>query len=556
LQAAAELVKKHRELAIVEITNGVPFAYLQRGGFLLSDFASEISGRDPAATHEKLVWELASVLFDPIVVPKELNQMPGVSSRLRKDKLSSFWQKLVEDASNKHTAMARSNEEKAIACLSGHKVADACAHLVNSGDFHLATLVAMIGSKDSMRKDMRAQLNDWQKSRMLSEFSEPIRAIYELLAGNVCICSGSKGPEDRMESFVLSKRFGLDWRQAFGLRLWYGILSGEPIEPAVKMFGEALKDQKETSRPHAWYVEQKVPTLWEDKEIADREDLLWGLLKLYAFGNVNREGYDDKVDLESVLRPENSQLSPLDIRLSWQLGQALSDSGAVQFPDDDEDKADRATLSFASQLTSEGSWIDATFVLLHLTRESARAKAIQDHLAHHAGQIGAEDSQAFITLTQSFKIPAAWVWEAKALHMRSVEKNPRSEVECLINAGSFNEAHNTFAKEVAPRAIVELDYDTLRTLLAGFKGRETNIKEWHLGGEIYQDYLSLLDCDKKGKGIDHNVLQRLLAGLPAVVEESRHPAFMETVAIETMSGAVAKTVIALGKHGDVGTFFH
>jgi len=482
------------------------------------------------------------VLFDPIVVPNELASVPNVTERLRKDKLSSFWQNLVDGASHTQATLARSNEEKAIACLSGHKVADACAHLVLNNDYHLATLVALIGSKDSMRKDMREQLNEWQKSRMLSEFSEPIRAIYELLAGNVCICDGSKGPEDRMESFVISKRFGLDWRRAFGLRLWYGILSGDPIEIAVEDFAEDVAQDKETSQPEPWYVESKVPPLWDDQDIGNREDLLWGLLKLYTFDNVN---------LEEVIRPENSQLSPLDTRLSWQLSQALCNTDAVRYANDDEDRADRLTLSFASQLTNEGSWLDATFVLLHLTRDVARANSIQDHLAHHAGHIGPENSPAFTTLTQTLKIPVAWVWEAKALYMRSVEKNPRGEVECLIKAGSFSEAHRTFAKEVAPRAIVELDYDTLRTLLHGFEGKKDNIAEWHVGGQIYQDYLYLLDFDKKGGAFDHNALQRLLAGLPAVVEESRHPAFMETVAVETMSNVVAKTVIALGKKGEV-----
>lgn len=539
-------MKRHKELAVIEVSESAPFAYLPRGEFSFSDFATEINERNSAAAHEKLVWQLASVLFDPIDTPKELEQLPNITERLRRDKLSSFWQKLVEDSSNKHAAMARSDEERAIACLSGRKVADACSYLMNAGDYHLATLVALIGTKDSMRKDMRQQLDDWQKSRMLSEFSEPVRAIYELLAGNVCVCSGSKGPEDRIASFVMSKRFGLDWRQAFGLRLWYGILSNDSIVPAVEMFVESLDAQKETSRPQAWYVEQKVPSMWEDEDVAEREDLLWGLLKLYSFKDQ---------DLEDVLRPENSQLSPLDTRLSWQLSQALSDSGCLDLATVDGDKTDRTTVAFASQLTNEGSWIDAIFVLLHLTQDGARTKAMQDHLAYHAGKIGAEDSQAFVTLTQSYKIPAAWIWEAKALYMRSVEKNPRAEVECLVKAGSYNEAHSTFSREVAPRAIIEMDYDTLRVLLAGFEDQEAKISEWHLGGEIYQDYLHILDYDKKGGLINHLVLQRLLAGLPAVVEEARHPAFMETVAVEIMGGVVAKTVIALAKNGEVSLLY-
>jgi nuclear pore complex protein Nup98-Nup96 len=542
LKASADLLQKQKSMTIIDGSGNVPFATLPEH-FSFANFFDEANPRDPAAAHEKLVWQLASVLFDQMTVPEELQQVSGVSERLRKDSLSSFWQKLVDDACSKHIAMGRTSEEKAIAALSGHRIPDACAHLLESRDFHLATLVALIGAKDSMKKDMREQLNEWQNSQMLSEFSQPIRTIYELLAGNVCVCDGSKGqPEDRIESFIISKRFGLDWRQAFGLRLWYGITSSENIEDAVTNFAEDLAQEKETSRPLAWYVEQKVPTIWEDKNLEDRDDLLWGLLKLYTFNDS---------DIEDVLRPENSQLSPLDIRLSWQLGQALTANGAVRYTEDDEDKADRTTLAFAAQLTNEGSWLDTVFVLLHLSSDPVREKSIQNHLAHHAGKIGSEDSQSFTTLTQTFKIPASWIWEAKALYMRSVEKNPRGEVECLIRAGSYNEAHRTFSKEVAPKTVVELDYDTLRNLLGGFHGKENTISEWHLGGEIYQDFLGLLDSEKRGWQVNHALLERLLAGLPAVVEESRHPGFMEKVAIETISGVVAKAMVALGKKGEV-----
>ena len=544
LQASADLLQKHKEMTIISDSGDVPFATLGQN-FSFANFFDEANPRDPAAAHEKLVWQLACVLFDRIAVPEELQGVPEASERLRKDNLSTFWQKLVNDACSKQIAMGRSSEEKAIAALSGHRISDACGHLLDSRDFHLATLVALIGTRDSMRKDMREQLNEWQSSQMLSEFSQPIRTIYELLAGNVCVCDGSKGQlEDRIESFIISKRFGLDWRQAFGLRLWYGIMSGESIEHAVENFAQDLAQDKETSRPFAWYVEQKVPTLWDDRELEDREDLLWGLLKLYTF---------DDADIEDILRPENSQLSPLDIRLSWQLSQALTAKSAVRYREDNEDKSDRTTLSFAAQLTNEGSWLDGIFVLLHLTSDDARAKSIQNHLAQHAGRIGSEDTQSFTMLTQTFKIPASWIWEAKALYMRSVEKNPRGEVECLIKAGSFNEAHRTFAKEVAPKTVVELDYDTLRTLLGGFQGKENTISEWHLGGEIYQDFLELLESEKRGWPVDHALLERLLAGLPAVVEESRHPGFMEMVAIETISGVVAKTVVALGKKGEVSS---
>ncbi len=65
--------------------------------------------------------------------------------------------------------------------------------------------------------------------------------------------------------------------------------------------------------------------------------------------------------------------------------------------------------------------------------------------------------------------------------------------------------------------------------------------------------MELLHNDKKGRPVDDLVLERLLSGLPAVVQDSRHPSFMETVAVETISGVVAKTVIAMSKKGEVST---
>jgi len=189
-----------------------------------------------------------------------------------------------------------------------------------------------------------------------------------------------------------------------------------------------------------------------------------------------------------------------------------------------------------------------------LFHDEARAMAIQNHLAHHASLIGADDSENFAKLTQTFKIPASWIWEAKALYMRSVKNDPRAEVDCLIKAGSFEEAHRTFTKDVAPKTIVERDYETLKTLLAGFRGMEISIPEWHLGGEIYCDFLELLESQSKGKEPDYSLLQRLLAGLPAVVQGSRHPVFMETVAMECISGIVAKVVAATGVKGEVSLY--
>ncbi|KAI1004659.1 Nucleoporin [Podosphaera aphanis] len=539
-ETAAEFLQNHKKVTKIDVSNGVPVA-ITSDDLLFADFIDGISSRDQATAHEKLVWQLASILWDPLEIPEELHTIPHIESCLRKDNLSNFWKSLVSEAVTKQVALAKSQEEKAIAYLSGRRVDDACSCLVTANNPHLSTLISLIGSKDSIREEMQEQLISWRKSKMLSEFSQPIRTLYEVLAGNVCVCEGVKGPsEDRVETFTISKRFGLDWRQAFGLRLWYGTPTGESIEWAIESFAADLASEKEISFPSPWYIENKVPALWHDPSAADRIDLLWGLMKLYTYGDV---------DLEDILRPENSQLSPMDVRLSWQLSQVIISSDSVQFTGDKKMKADKTTLSFAAQLTNEGSWLDAVFVLLHLSSPDARAKAIQDHLGHFAGKIGTKSSQSFVTLTETFKIPVAWIWEAKALYLRSVEKDPKSEVECLIKAGSYGEAHRTFTRAVAPETIVRLDYETLQKLLDGFTGKDAVIGDWFSGGQIYQDFLELVRYEDKQEDVNDTVLQRLLCGLPSAGDNSRHLSFIERVSIETMSAVVAKAALNLANKG-------
>lgn len=538
-ESSAKALSNHIGLTIVNLVNGIPTVSL---GSIpkLTAFFHEQDMQNPASVHEKLVWELSAILFDEVTAETGLKVTAQDESRTRRNLLSTFWKNLVDDASSRSIGMARSPEEKAVAALSGHRVADACKYLLDGKNFRLATLVSLIGTNDQSKRDMREQVKEWHDGKLLSEFSEPIRTIYELLGGNVCVCEGKKGSmEDRIEAFVISKRFGLSWKQAFGLRLWYAISVNDDASAAVDLFKDDIDQDKET-RPQPWYTEQGIPGLWEDPDKELREDLLWGLLRLFANG---------QADLEDILRPENSQLSPLDFRLSWQLGRALLASGKVSFGQDANAKADAVTLSFASQLTNEGSWLEAVFVLLHLSNPSARVKAIQEHLSRHAGQLGTEQSESFNTLTQTLKIPTAWIWQAKALFMRSVKKDPKSEVVCLLRASSFVEAHKTFAKQVAPAAIVERDYDGLYNILMDFKGHEDSIPDWNLGGEIYKDFLQLMHHRQRGVPVPHALIDSLMEGLPAMHENAQSTDITEVAAVADMANYVARVVVDLAKKG-------
>ncbi|KAF4122690.1 nuclear pore complex protein Nup98-Nup96 [Geosmithia morbida] len=524
--SSKRFLRTQDSLTDIVLVDDVPSAKLRATN--VQDIFHHQNMNDPASIHEKWVWELAGILFD---------DMDGAGSASRKSRLSAFWAELVGPASSTSIGLAATPEEKAVACLAGHRIAEACKHLLEGKNFRLATLVPLIGTSNTVRKDMREQVKAWHDSKMLSEFSEPIRAIYELLGGNTCVCEGMKGVpvEDRMESFVISKKFGLDWKQAFGLRLWYAVSQQDDLKVAVGKFQQDIIQDREDV-PQPWYLEQGIQPLWFDYEAHHRQDLLWGLLQLYA---------DADVDLEAVLRPENSQLSPLDMRLCWQLGVALVATGKVSFGDKAQEKADAATLSYAAQLTSSGEWMEAIFVLLHLSDATARQKAIQEHLCRHAGLIGPETDANFSLLTDKFRIPATWIWEALALYMRSVRKDATAEVQCLLKAGSFVEAHRVLVRQVAPQAIIERGYADLAAMMAQFDGHRELVSDWHHGGEVYTLFLSLVQHRARGEAVPRPTLDRLLAGLHAMNESVGEDEIIRFAALSDMADEAAKEIVKM-----------
>ncbi len=424
-----------------------------------------------------------------------------IDGRLRKDRLSAFWTRLVRDTAMRQVQQATSKEEEAIAYLSAHLVEDACGALVEGRDFRLATLVSMIGGDESIRRDMGEQLDEWRRSKMLSEMSEPIRALYELLAGNTSVCEGYKGAlEDRARTFTISQRFRLNWKQALGLRLWYGIREEDPLQVAVHRYAQDLAAHVEDhARPVPWFVEHaKTARAHGARKGGQQEDLLWGILKIFADHVEGKQRYK----LEDIIMPQNHQLSPVDFRLAWQLYQAFHAMHIADFAPGGTDatgmrvpsaQVAQLTLDFAWQLETAGEWRWAVWVALHLADAPQRVRVVQALLARHGGAIGdGPGDAAFKQLAHVFFVPEAWLWEAKALHARSVRQDHVREVEYLLRARNWAEAHDALVRRVAPRAVIADNTAVLARLLGGVE-RADLVRGWDAGGQVYMDYLRLLE---------------------------------------------------------------
>ncbi|KAL8866127.1 MAG: hypothetical protein Q9198_009027, partial [Flavoplaca austrocitrina] len=249
----------------ITVEHGIPFARTQQIPF--RDLANAVGSDSPM---EKSTWTLASILFDDLQ-HNDLARNPKYEHRIRKQLFSGFWALRCAASAQKAVASAPSAEERAIAHLTANDIVKACEVLIEAKDFRLATLIAQLPADSIMAEDMAGQIHEWRKLCVLSEMTEPIRALYELCAGNVGICDGKKGPvEDQARTFVISQRFGLEWERAFGLRLWYGTYAEELIEDAVRTYrDDVLSD--EPIKPTPSFT-----------QVTSREDISWGLLKLFA----------------------------------------------------------------------------------------------------------------------------------------------------------------------------------------------------------------------------------------------------------------------------------
>ena len=498
----------------------------------------------PDSTYEKTVWELASILFDDQNLQSydiPTAEQANYHDRIRKDRLISLWGHLCEDSAKNAVREAPTAEERAIAHLSAHKIVEACDALVQGKDFRLAILVAQLGGYETVREDMEAQIAAWRELNVLSEMTEPIRAIYSLLAGNACVCEGKKGPlEDRARTFVISERFNLDWKRAFGLRLFYAILAEEPIEAAVVKFANDLQAD-EGKKPLPWFSEEESPqNLWQDPNPSHREDILWGLLKLYAAS----KSALPTPSIAKTFAPQNTTGNPLDTRLSFQLYHAFT----RRFPSEPASspfQADALTWTLATQLDSAGEWLWAMFALLHLSSRPQRHMAIQSLLAHYAADIQTEPAnEHFRTLIEELKIPTEWIYEAKALFARTVENDHVKVVGYLVKAGNWDEAHAILKTEVGPNAVIEEDRDALREILDAFNPGRDFIQEWGLGGQVYEDYLNLITGTVGAGREKKELLGRLLGALPMMVRGGK-VGFREMVAVKEISGVVGKEVLAM-----------
>lgn len=548
------------------MVDDAPFARLVKTDFL--KLAEDVNTDTPFADMERYAWQLACVLFNDDIhddisasVPKGLHDQ--YRHRMKKDRLSRLWESIIRDQHASNIEEIQSPEERAFAYLCSHRIEEACKTLIDSRNLHLGTLIPHIGRSSASCRDMQIQVESWRQHNIYSEMSEPIRALYELLAGNCLRSDGKPGValEDQASTFYFSERFQLDWVQAFGLRLWYGITDEDPIEAAVSLFHRDVTQGNEPAYPFSQFVENPAAVRSDPNRLA-QESPLWVILKTYAAAMNNSQLADiPPVRLPEAIMPEAVSGDPLRNRFSFQLFHHISTiigphNGVIV----DENRADQLTWDYACELSSAQQYPQAIFVLLHLQRAIDRERSLKEYLSRFAAwlpdSVHADGTPDFMWtyLTSDLRVPAAWIWVAKALYARNEEDAP-GEVQCLLNAKHWNEAHETFRHVVGPKAIIERDYATLENLLFGFgEAPDKKVRGWSTGAAVYDDFVKL--ATTRGEKRDTARLKRLvgvLATLGDKVEKNDSSSLEEKVAFREIScvvaGWCAREVVSCCVHG-------
>lgn len=177
-----------QEGTTISMQDAFPFAKVPQVMFF-----SLVNSTDTGA-RERQLWKLCSLFLDDLGaaaaetargVPD--TQREDLEEQIRMDALGAFWAKeiLVEDVK---VALKKAGgaEEKALVLLTNGDVGGACEVLAQGGDYKLAMLVSQLPGSERSRELVRKQTEHWRARNDWAEFSDAVRALYSICAGEVC----------------------------------------------------------------------------------------------------------------------------------------------------------------------------------------------------------------------------------------------------------------------------------------------------------------------------------------------------------------------------------
>ncbi|XP_067040500.1 nuclear pore complex protein Nup98-Nup96-like isoform X1 [Acropora muricata] len=458
-----------------------------------------------------LLWDLMVSLWGNLrETQQDAEELPSTSDDRetydvcveRKEALSDWLSEAAKAKISQEVDAANFQESdylKAIfSYLTGKQIRKACQVAQQHNDFRLSLLLSQATGNSLPRNLCYKQLDEWQKLKADMFFNEERIKIYALLAGAMVwpLSRDFARSLSRDESQVMPRDVnvceGLDWKRVLAVHLWYQCSPTCSIQDALSAYEISFKGSSRGDKygapPHPPFVEKLEEDDEEEEEEGDENQLVtrdtcYHLLKLYCKRSHR---------LERLLSPSTFTAYQLDFSLSWPLYQVLQ---SLEYTHLSQYHAGLLHSSFAAQLEGLGLWHWAAFVLLHIQDPVRRERSVRSLICRHcplsADHLNIEKERFML---EDLKIPAEWIHEAKALQARYAGRS-REEAFHLVKARHWSLGHNVVLRSLVSDAIINAEYDILKSLLGELEPRDrsSTVKDWATGGQVFLDYLSLVD---------------------------------------------------------------
>ncbi|XP_050416506.2 nuclear pore complex protein Nup98-Nup96 isoform X1 [Patella vulgata] len=483
-----EMLSIQLKNSVNTIDNGCPLFATQRGVTALHEYSTltdktlkDLKWHPDEGTiqHMSMVFNLCVALWGNMPGYQYHSEDVYAIHQARREMLSQWLSNTGADKIyrevNESKFKTNAHLEAIFSHLTGGQIAEACLLAQQSGDHRLALLLAQSAGSCISKQLLEQQLQDW-KEVGANEFIKKMRLrLYILLSGQLVLST--------TDDDIINICEDLDWKRAFALHLWFKCKSNALIEEALQEYDEAFQG----SDQYRSYAQPPLPPYLEsmkDKSGEEEEmiyDTCYHILKLYS---------DHMHRLEKILNPVTSTSQQLDYRLSWHLLQVLQ---GLNYHHLSPYLTAAIHISFSAQLESIGLWEWAVFVVLHIHEAQSRIEAVKSLLTRHVELSTDNDyieKESFIL--EELLVPSIWIHEAKAVKAR-YERKHDEEVDYLLQAEKWNEAHLVILEHIASDAIINENYDYLMKFLQElcFGSRSCSVLNWSTGGKVFYDYINL-----------------------------------------------------------------
>ncbi|KAK5983770.1 Nucleoporin autopeptidase [Trichostrongylus colubriformis] len=395
---------------------------------------------------EQKVWRLCQALFPSDKSGEWLLQRASNVGEWLREEVATLPQKKAAGGgtlvSQVWTLMCAGDSEEAM------KVA------TDGGMITLSLMIsATVSNEEIGRCDCANMLEMWEEVGEMGTMEDDLLKIYLVLAGKTHTEFQRKG-----KTVHLNCLEGLDWRQAFGIHLWW-VNCGGFLEDAVDSFTEDVTAGRAAS---------------PDSHVFDQ------LIRLACSPSHQIEAVLDSASMLSS--------NPLDAHLSWHIWSLLRALGYNTMSPAAEQ---RLHISYSSLLTSMEQWHLAIFVLSHISHDQCRTAAIREVLDRMSLTAHPQDYERISAICE---IPIEWIASSK-LSKAKAQGNYEQACSYALTAGDYAAALQLFSEEVAPYAIAMGDLHKLRPLAERMEKAADKITGWGAVGQIYADYCVLKTMD-------------------------------------------------------------